>query len=414
MPAIPALRPLRHRDFRLLWTGLAISLIGDGLWVISIAWQVIELDGGPAELSLVATAWSAGLIAFVLVGGIVADRVARRAVMLAADVVRAAVVLAAAGLSLSGMLEIWQLAVAGFIVGACDSFFIPAYTAVIPRLLPDDQLLAANGLEGMVRPLAAWAIGPALGGVLIAVFSPGAAILTAGLTWIFSACCLLLIRTNTAPDRSEQEKDSSALTDLRVGWAYVKRTPWLWATLLFACIAVLSSAGPIEVLAPFAVEDRAGSDSAGYGLLMAGFGIGSVVGALVISSRPMPRRYLTTMLVGWSVGGLPIALLGVVNALWIMCIAAFTIGVGSAIGNVIWGTLLQRRVPDGIRGRVSSLDFFVSLGLMPVSMALAGPAGDAFGLTSVFIVAAVVPVAAALFAFVVGRLGDDEVEHLLS
>ena len=414
MRSIPALRPLRFRDFRLLWTGLAISLIGDGLWVIATTWQVIELDGGPAQLSLVATGWSAGLIAFVLVGGIVADRVSRRAIMLAADIVRAAIVLTVAALSLSGAIEIWQLAVAAFLVGAGDAFFVPAYTAVLPRLLPDDQLLAANGLEGMVRPLAAWAIGPALGGLVIAAFSPGAAILTAGLTWIFSASCLALIRTPTSPDRSDRAEGSTALADLRVGWAYVKQTPWLWATLLFACIAVLSSAGPIEVLAPFAVEERAGSDSAGYGVLMASFGVGSVLGALVISSRPMPRRYLTAMLVGWSVGGLPLALLGLVNALWIMCIAAFTIGIGSAIANVIWGTLLQRRVPDGIRGRVSSLDFFVSLGLMPVSMALAGPAGDAFGLTPVFIAAAVVPVAAALFAFILGHLGEDEVAHPLS
>ena len=96
-----------------------------------------------------------------------------------------------------------------------------------------------------------------------------------------------------------------------------------------------------------------------------------------------------------------------------MCVAAFVIGVGSAVANVIWGTLLQRRVPDGIRGRVSSLDFFVSLGLMPVSMALAGPAGDAFGLTAVFAVAAVVPVGAALLAFILGRLGDDELAHPL-
>ena len=164
MRSIPALRPLRFRDFRLLWTGLAISLIGDGLWVIATTWQVIELDGGPAQLSLVATGWSAGLIAFVLVGGIVADRVSRRAVMLAADLVRAAIVLTVAALSLSGAIEIWQLAVAAFLVGAGDAFFVPAYTAVLPRLLPDDQLLAANGLEGMVRPLAAWAIGPVSAG----------------------------------------------------------------------------------------------------------------------------------------------------------------------------------------------------------------------------------------------------------
>jgi hypothetical protein len=119
------------------------------------------------------------------------------------------------------------------------------------------------------------------------------------------------------------------------------------------------------------------------------------------------------MLLLWSVGFLPFALFGLATALWVMCATAFAIGLAES-ATVIWGTLLQRRVPDELRGRVSSLDFFVSLGLMPVSMALAGPAGDAFGLTAVFIAAAIIPVFAAAIAYRMGRLDRDELAHPLS
>src|SRR5688572_8509144 len=202
MPA--AFRPLRHRDFRLLWTGLAISLVGSGLWLVALARQVIELGGGPTELSLVAALFSVGLLAFVLIGGVAADRLPQRLVMLAADLIRAAVLLFLGLLSLSGDLGIWHLAVGGSLIGAGEAFFIPSYTALLPHLLPEDELLAANGLEGTLRPLAQQAAGPALGGVAVAALSPGVAILTGGLAYLVSAGCLLVmkVRPRKIPGRT--------------------------------------------------------------------------------------------------------------------------------------------------------------------------------------------------------------------
>jgi len=133
----------------------------------------------------------------------------------------------------------------------------------------------------------------------------------------------------------------------------------------------------------------------------------------VISSRPLPRHYLTVMLAAWSVGYLPFALFGIAEAVWVMCAAALVLGVSESFGMVIWGTLLQRRVPDELRGRVSGLDFFVSLGLMPFSMAIAGPAGEAFGLTAVFLAAALVPLGVAAFVFRAAHLRRDELAHPL-
>ena len=221
------------------------------------------------------------------------------------------------------------------------------------------------------------------------------------------------MRVDSRPERSVEEH-RTAFSDLREGVAYVRRTPWLWATLIFAFIAVFFFVGPFEVLTPFVITDQVGGGSAEYGILLATFGLGSAIGALGISSRPLPRLYLTVMLWVWGLGLLPLALFGFATELWVLLVVAIVVGVTEGIGTVIWGTLLQRRVPDALRGRVSSLDFFLSLALLPASMALAGPAAEAFGLTAVFVAAAVVSAAAAPVMFRLGRLRQDELAHPLS
>jgi MFS family permease len=410
MPA--ALRPLRHRDFRLLWAGLAVSLVGSGLWLVALAWQVISLGGGPGQLSLVTALYSVGLLAFVLVGGVAADRLPQRLVMLAADLVRAAVLIVLGPLSISGSLEIWHLAVGGLVIGAGESFFIPSYTAILPRLLPDRELLAANGLEGTLRPLAQQAAGPALGGLAVAALSPGVAILAGGLTYLFSAGCLLAMSVRPVKG-SGVPGAPSVFADLREGYRYVRATSWLWTTLLFALALVLFIIGPLEVLLPFAIRDNLGGGAEDYGLALAAFGVGGAVGALAISSGRLPRRYLIVMLLMWGLGSLPFAVIGVAGALWVMCVALFVVGATYSAAMVIWGTLLQRRVPEALRGRVSSLDFFVSLALMPVSMAIAGPAGAVFGVTVVFLVAGILPGFLAAATILLPRLDRDERAHPL-
>ncbi|WBQ04685.1 MFS transporter [Kribbella sp. CA-293567] len=428
-----AVRPLRHRDYRLLWIGLAVALLGSGLWLVALAWQVIELGGGPVQLSVVTTAYSVGLLVCVLFGGIAADRLSQRSVMIAADSVRGVVLLVVAGLALAGWLEIWQLAIGAVLIGAGEAFLIPAYTALVPKLLPADELLAANGLEGVLRPLAQQATGPALGGLAIAALSPGMAILVAGLTYLFSAGCVMAMRVQPELGGRSVELDdatrkaavdeavgdaaptgvSSMVADLREAWGYVRRTRWLLASLLFGTGYVLLILGPLEVLLPFAIKDQLGGGPGDFGLVLAAFGIGGALGALLISSRSLPRRYLTVMTLMWGLGTAPIVVLGFATDLWVMAAGAAVVGATGSAAMVIWGTLLQRRVPDHLRGRIASLDFFVSLLLMPVSMALAGPAGSLFGVTAVFVVAGVGP---ALICFLVvwfGRMLEDELANPL-
>jgi MFS family permease len=412
-----AVRPLRHRDYRLLWTGLAVALLGSGLWLVALAWQVIELGGGPVQLSFVTTAYSVGLVVCVLFGGIAADRLPQRTVIVAADTVRGAVLLVLAVFALTGFLEIWHLAVGAVIIGAGEAFLIPAYTALVPRLLPPEELLAANGLEGTLRPLAQQATGPALGGIAIAAMSPGVAILVAAFTYLFSAGCVLAMHIRPEPAAPVADEAPSGIkavaADLREGWSYVRRTRWLLASLLFGTFFVLLILGPLEVLLPFAVRDQVGGGASEFGLVMAAFGIGGAAGALLISSRSLPRRYLTVMTLMWGFGALPFVLLGVAKELWVMAIAAAVVGSTFSAAMVIWGTLLQRRVPDHLRGRISSLDFFVSLLLMPVSMALAGPAASLFGVAAVFVVAGVGPALLSIAVIWFGRMLRDELANPL-
>ncbi len=205
----------------------------------------------------------------------------------------------------------------------------------------------------------------------------------------------------------------SALADMREGFVYMLRTPWLLATLLFASLMILFMMGPFEVLVPFLIKDGLGGDAGDHALVLAAFGLGGAAASMAVASRPMPRRYLTLMNLGWGVGCLPLALFAVVDHVWMMVVLAAVVGAFWSAPMVIWGTLLQRRVPPAMLGRVSSLDFFVSILLMPVSMALAGPVAELIGLRNTFYVAGLVPLVIAAVAIVWARLPEDELAHPL-
>lgn len=404
------LRPFRHRDYRLLVASMGVSLFASGMWTVALVFQVIALGGGPSELSLVMTGLSAGLLVSVLLGGVAADRLPRRALLIGVEVLRIGAVGLVTVLSLTGGLRLWQLTVIAFAVGAAEAFFFPAYSALLPTMLPAEELLAANGVEGMLRPVALQALGPAAAGALVAAIAPGAALAAATAVYVLALLPLLVMRV--APVTAAAER-SSVLGDLREAVGYFLRTGWFFATLVFATLLVLVVIGPIEVLVPFAVRDQTGAGPQGYALVLAGYGIGGVLGSFGASAVRLPRRYLTLMILLWGPGSLPLAVMGLTDRLWLMVVAAVAVGVAHSWAQVIWGTLLQRRVPPHMLGRVSSLDFFVSLALMPVSMALAGPVGDALGLPLTFVLAGAIPVFLAVAAILGWRLYRDEIAHPL-
>lgn len=415
-----ALRPLRNSSYRWLAAALVSSLVGTGIWLVALVWQIVDLGGGAAELSLVAGASAVGMLLTTLLGGALADRMSQRRILFVVEIVRAASIGIVALLSLSGGLAAWQLAAVAFVGGVMAGLYYPAYSALLPSVVPEDQLLAANGFEGMLRPVLMQAGGPALASALIAISSPGAALAVTALTGVVAAVCIL--KVPDMPVRGERpEADSGGtrhpavalLVDVREGFVYMVRTPWLLGTLTFASLLIFLIMGPFEVLVPFVIKDQAGGGPAEHALILAAFGIGGAVGSAVIASLRMPRRYLTVMNLLWAFGCLPLAVFGLTDQIWVMAIAAFVVGAAFNGGVVIWGTLLQRRVPPEMLGRVSSLDFFVSLAFMPVSMAFAGPAGESFGLPVVFLIAGVAPLLIGVVAILAARMTKDEIAHPL-
>jgi MFS family permease len=415
MAALPrALAPLRHRHYRFLAASMALSLLSAGLWAVAVVWQVVALGGGPAALSLVTGLSAGGMLASTLVGGVLADRVPQWYLLLAVALVQAGAVAVVAVLSLMDVLALWQLAAAALAVGLATGLYYPAYSAQLPALVPAGDLLAANGLEGAVRPLLQNAAGPAAAGFLVAAISPGAALAaTAAVSLLAVAHVLALPVTPVRRgDADDGTPPAGVLTDLREGFAYMVRTPWLLATLLFAAVMVLVLLGPLEVLVPFAIRDAGGGPTQ-HAFVLAAFGIGGAVGSLVVASLRLPRRYLTVMVLLWGLGCVPMAVFGLSGSLVLMIAAGALIGAAFEAGTVIWGTLLQRRVPPALLGRVSSLDFFVSLSLMPLSMALAGPVSELVGSSATFLVAGLAPPLLAVVAVLAARMPADEVAHPL-
>lgn len=417
-----AFRPFRHAAYRRLGSALVLTSFGGGVWVVALVWEVIRIGGGAGALSLVTTAGAVGVLVPALLGGVVADRVPQKLILLATTSVELAGMVLVAVLSYADLTRLWHLAAVAAVAGMAMAFYYPAYSAWLPALVPEEDLLAVNGFEGMVRPTIGQALGPAVAGGVVGAASSSAAITVAAVAYLGGL--LVLTRVPLTALRGERPVRAgddaappavlaTALADIREGFAYMVRTPWLLASLLFASVMILVIMGPLEVLVPFLIKDDLGGGPGDHALVMAGFGLGGAAGSLVTASRPMPRRYLTWMMLMWGVGCLPFLVVGFATAVWQVVAAAFVVGALFAAPMVLWGTLLQRRVPPELLGRVASLDFFVSISLMPVSMALAGPVAELIGLKATFTIAAVVPVVVAVVAVVAARLPADELAHPL-
>ena len=411
-----ALRPFGSGQYRLLTAALAASLLSAGAWIVSAVWQVVELGGTPVDLSFVAVGSSLGLVLAVLFGGVAADRIPQRRILLTVEVVRGIAFSVAAVLAATGLIEVWHLAVLSFALGLADGFFYPAYSAWLPAILPEEQLLAANGIEGVLRPSVMNAAGPALASGLIAVQGPWLAFAVVAGLQVVAAAVLAVMRTTPVRrviDGPPVHPVRQTFIDLRDGFAYLMRTKWLLATLIFSILLVFVIMGPIEVLLPFAVKDQTGGGAGAFALALAAFGVGGAVGSLAVASMRLPRRYLTLMILAWGFGCLPLAIIGYTSWLWVMVAALFICGLLFSGASVVWGTLLQRRVPPAMLGRVSSLDFFVSLALMPISMAVAGPVGEWIGIGPAFLIAGIVSPLLAIGTLALARLGKDELAHPL-
>jgi MFS family permease len=391
-------RALRHRDFRLLWIGQSVSLVGDGIYLVAIAWLVYDISNRPGALALVGFAWTLPQVLALPLAGVFSDRVERRRLLVAADLLRLAAVAVLAALTLAGVVELWHVIGLVAVYGVGQALFAPAFTGIVPGVVPSADLLGANALQELMQRVGLRFAGPALGGVLIATFGVGEALAVDAASFAISAVAVWSMAGRPPPAieaRSIRRELSEAL-------AYVRSQPWLWATLAGAALALLLTFGPMEVLLPYIIRNELGGDATTFGTVLAAGGVGAIVAALLVARVGVPRRHVTFMWLAWSVA---IALdigLAVAGAAWQMCVITFVMFAASAAGMMVWNTLMQTLVPERMLGRVSSLDWFVSIGLVPVSFALTGPIAAQIGARETLAAAGALGALTVLFLLVPG------------
>ena len=382
--SIRLLVPLQRRDYALLMAGATVSLLGDGFFTVALAWQVYEISNVPTALSIVGVAWTAPLILFILLGGVFSDRYDRRLMMIGADAVRAAAIGLMGALSVAGVLSLWHIIALIAFVGLGDAFFNPASTAIVPTLLPDDELPQANALQGFIRPFMIRLMGPALGGFVVALAGPGTAFVIDAFTFVLSAVAIGAIATRPS-FTAVSHGIGQTLLEMREGFSFVRHNPWCWATLVAAMFSLLLFIGPVQVLLPFVVKNQLGLDAESLAFIYAAGGIGSVCAALLLGQLGLPRLKITVMYAVWTGGVLLLAGYGLMTALWQALLIGFLWQALFQAGGIIWVTLLQTLVPRRLLGRVTSLDWLMSAGLVPLSYALTGPVAAQLGASATMI-----------------------------
>ncbi len=401
MSGIAILRPLRERDFALFWLGWTVSLIGDGFFIVAIAWQVFDLWNSPTALAIVGVAETISIVAFVLIGGVVADRFERRKVLIFSSTLRGVSVAILGLLAVTDSVELWQIFVLSAFFGAGQAFQGPAAGAIIPDLVPKHLLVQANSLWQLVRQAAFAFIGPAVGGLVVHWFGAGSAFLIDAATFGFAIVTLLLLHPRPAAATSKGA--TSVRRDIAEGLHYVRQKVWLWGTLGWALAAIFFVYGPFTVLLPFLVRNELGGDAGDLGLVFAAGGLSSILVSLVIGQAGLPRRHITFMYGLWMVACLQIAAFALADVPWQAMAISFA-GEGCwAGGLIVWVTLMQRVVPAELLGRVKSVDWLLSLGLAPLSFAVTGPLAGWIGVRPVLVIAGTAAsVLTALFYFLPG------------
>jgi MFS family permease len=392
---------------------MTVSFLGDGIFFVALAWQVYELSNAPTALSVVFLAMSVPQVALLLLGGVLTDRFERRRIMIVADAVRWVAVTAIGVLAVTGRLALWEMVVLAGAYGAGEAFFGPAFGAIVPDIVPPDLLVQANSLDQFVRPFAYQLVGPALGGGIIALTSTGTAFLIDGTTFVFSVACLLALTPRPAPP-VERFSLGGAVAELREGFAFVRSHTWLWGTLVAAAVTLLFAYGPTEVLLPYVVKNELGGGADDFGYILAAGGLGSVLAAAVVGQHQLPRRHITVMYVSWTLAEVVLIGYGIVTGVWQAMAITVVRGVGVAVGLIVWTTLMHRLVPTALLGRVSSFDWFVSIGLIPISFAATGPIAGAVGARETLLGAGVIGSALTIsFLFLPGMRDTERVRGAL-
>lgn len=342
------------------------------------------LDNDPAALALVGFVLSASIVASALVGGLVADRSDPRAVLIAADLVRGAATGAMGLLSAGGLLEVWHIAVLMIPMGVGTMLFNPAAFAILPRIVPADDLPQANALRSTIRPMMMTLIGPALGGLIVGSAGPAAAILLDAGTFFISAGAVLCMRKLPAGTRA-RAGGRAVLNELVGGFRYAWRERWLFIALASGTLTLVFYDAPVQVLVPYRVKNDLGAGAEELGLIYAAGGAAAVITGILIAQSGLPARLVTAMYWSWAFSMLSLAAYGGASTVWHAALASVFAQSLFTFAMVAWFTLLQRRVPQELLGRISSLDWLFSTALSPFSYLLTAPAAQLFGASGTLI-----------------------------
>ena len=397
----PTTNPLRallgQRNFRLLWLGEGISLLGDQFYMIALPWLVLQLTGDAFAMGTVLALGGIPRALFMLIGGALTDRFSPRITMLVSNLVRMVLVSLLAFVVLTGTIELWMIYGFALIFGLADAIFFPAQSAIVPQTVKSDQLATANAIVQGTAQISLFA-GPVLAGMLIALLSGsgvngdvnltgmGIAFAIDALTFVASAFTLWLMRIDHAP-----AQDSSAgdlLGAVRAGLAFVWQDVRLRIIFLIIAASQFFIMGPFAIGIPVLADSRFAEGAAAYGLISSALGLGMLLGTVLAGTLPRPPVHIlgSVLFVTYSGMGLGVALLGLSAST--LPAALITLGMGIANGYtvIIFITWLQNRTPDAILGRVMSLMMLATQGLAPISNAIAGAVID-INLVGMFLVA---------------------------
>ncbi len=364
---------LRSRDFRLLWLGQSASVLGDGLIVVAIGLYVTRLTGSPGDVGLVLACYILPLVLFLLIGGVIADRLPRQAVMMGTDLIRAGLHGTLAVLILTGAVRIWHMMIIGLLFATAQAFFQPAYAGLVPQTVPEGEIQSAQALGGVSRELAQF-VSPAVATALVFSVGGGIAFLVDAVTFLVSALTLSQVRARPRGGAGER---GTMLLELREGFSAVRERPWVWGTIGAFSTAILLAMAPFFVLGPSVSQHVYGTEAV-YGITNAAWGVGTVLGA-ALGSRWRPRHPMRAGMIVGIVWPGQIALFASGAPLALLYPATTVAGLGLGLFGVWWETALAQRIPGHLLSRVSAWDWMGTLALLPIGYLLTGPVAAAFG-----------------------------------
>src|SRR5437763_128647 len=361
------LQAFRSRDFRLLWTGQAVSLLGDTAFLVALGWRTFTPTGSARSLGYVLTLQGIGLLSTVLIGGALADRYDRRSMMLVSDAARFGIIGVLVTVDATGHLSIGLLAGLAFAEGLATGFFTPALGGLVPLVVEERGLGSANALIGMARQ-GSLLVGPSVAGLLYGF---------AGSTVVFgfnSASFLVSFAFvwATRPRVAARAEAQGTLREIRAGFRYVAGVPWLWVTISLFAFVLMFQWAPIQVLTPKLVHEHFHLGVGAYGLLFSAIGAGMILGSVVFAQLNLTRRRGLISYLIWIVNSLLVIVFALSPWYAVSVVAAFLRGICIGFGVTVWETMLMQLVPQHMLSRVVSLDWFGSLGLTPFGLLLAG------------------------------------------